>query len=156
MQRWRNWSLPQGERISQTAHVCFEAFLRKAARYTSVPGFRVSTAEGRSGLLSQVSTRFSLDMENDLADTGGDNRTLFARPNSRSRAGTWKFSWPQRNNWKLHLGDAQSTNLDDDILTLAKIMKSTKRVLRTLGETLNAGQFCFVCEPHDTVVLPAL
>ena len=35
-----------------------------------------------------LSTRFSLSLENEQADTGPDDRTHLARPNSQARTGT--------------------------------------------------------------------
>ena len=43
--------------------------------------------------MSKVSTRFSLSAENEKADTGRDDRTCLARPNSQARTGTRKSSF---------------------------------------------------------------
>ena len=45
----------------------------------------------KSGGLPQVSTRFSLSVENELADAGRDGRTRYARPNSQVRTETEKI-----------------------------------------------------------------
>ena len=37
--------------------------------------------------------RFSLSVENERADAGRDGRTCLARPNSRARTGTGKYSF---------------------------------------------------------------
>ena len=46
----------------------------------------------KSGGIPQVSTRFSLGVENEQADAGRDGRTRLARPNSQARTGTGKYS----------------------------------------------------------------
>ena len=58
----------------------------------AVDGKRKSPRKAR--LISRVSTRFSLSVENEQADPGRDGRTRLARPNSQARTGTGKMIVP--------------------------------------------------------------
>ena len=47
------------------------------------------------GGIPRVSTRFSVSIENEQADTGRDGQTCPAKPNSQAQTGTKKFSLVQ-------------------------------------------------------------
>ena len=53
-----------------------------------------------------MSTRFSLSMENEQADTGRNGRTRLARPNSQARTRTEKYDFPcsadHEQDWQPH------------------------------------------------------
>ena len=49
-----------------------------------------AVAPSRSYLIPRVSTRFSLDVENEQAGVGRDGQTRLARPNSQARTGQGK------------------------------------------------------------------
>ena len=47
----------------------------------------------KSGGIPLVSTKFSLSVGNEQADTGQDDRTCLARPNSQALTGTGEYSF---------------------------------------------------------------
>ena len=49
------------------------------------------TSPRKLGEIPRVSTRFSLNVENEQTDAGRDDQTCLARPNSQARTGTGRY-----------------------------------------------------------------
>ena len=79
-----------------------------------------------------VSTRFSLSVEDEQADTGRDGRACLAKPNSQGRTGTGKCYFPcsadQKQDWQPYPVDPYSA-ISDDHTTQSKYLYNNTRLV---------------------------
>ena len=73
--------------------LCKRFFAAEIIRLTAQSDSRAHEETYEVLFFFDLSTRFSLSMENEQAGAGRDDRTRFARPNSQARTETGKYSF---------------------------------------------------------------